>query len=344
MDINILSNLVDIYSPTGQENLMCEYLKGIQLRHFGGFELVSDMGNCLTYYKNNVKDKTILIDAHIDEICSKVINITKDGFLIANSIGCSNDKLLGKPAIIMSSVTDSVINANYIPGVPHMKWQRNKYANKYNSKLLYVDIGAKSREEANRLVEIGDPILADVHMRYLTQNIVTGRGLDNKVGIYVLLNLMKYFNTKQSGSKYNLIFNFSGKEEVGKMPYLHFKELPNIQIDSVVVVDTGIATDTPQLKNGLYGDIRLGKGSIISRGEDCYGMYKSIRNLSKDKNIPIQINYPTGGGTNLKHFSKYNVYTQTICVPCRNLHSPVESVDINDIRSTIELIKQYILK
>ena len=89
---------------------------------------------------------------------------------------------------------------------------------------------------------------------------------------------------------------------------------------------------------------KLGDGPIISRGMDSTGLFKIFKEISKNNNIPSQISFPMGGGTNLRYFSRYNTLTQQIGIPIRNIHSPVETCNLNDLNNTIELIKLFIIK
>ena len=56
---------------------------------------------------------------------------------------------------------------------------------------LYVDIGARSGEEARSLVEIGDPIVVVAPPLELANGRIASRSLDNRAGVYVALEALR---------------------------------------------------------------------------------------------------------------------------------------------------------
>ena len=336
LDLTILEELINIYSPSNHEQDLCNYIKNIPVKNF---KLINRQITSLTYYLDNKSDKTLLVDAHIDEVCSKIINITTEGFILATGVGQSSKMMFARPAKIMSSKLNKLVSGVYLNDVPHIARTRKKYRDKYNENMLYFDIGVKTKEEALEKVEIGDPIIPDYTYSYLNDNMFVGRALDNKVGTFILIKLLKYFDKNKDKSKYNLLFNFSGKEETGSISYLQFQKF---KIHSILVLDTAWSTDVPFIDDNKYGDINLGDGIVISRGSDDSGLFDVFRNLSKTHKIPLQIEYPMGGSTNLGAFSKFNTFTQNIAIPIRNIHSPTEIINIDDIRKMYELLKLFI--
>lgn len=341
-DKKLLEGLINTYSPSGDEGTICNFIKDNY--HDGNATnatVINKQINSITFYLDCGRKKTILLDAHIDEISSRIISITDKGFLIVKVMGTDPVNLNGRPVKVFSSVNNKILQGVYLIDPPHLKKQREKYKDNYNNSLLYVDIGVSTEADAAELVEIGDPIVSDYSFQYLNENIFTGRALDNKLGTFVLMKLLKYFDTCKDKSKYNIIFNFSGKEEVGLAQYLHFSDK---EIDSIIVIDTGIATDVPFISEEKYGKKELGKGPVICRGMDSSGLFKVFKTISRAKDIPIQINFPMGGGTNLHYFSRFNTLTQQIGIPIRNIHSPVETCDLNDLNYTFKIIKLFLEK
>ena len=243
--IKTLKKIISLYSPTNNEELLCSYLSSLKLRNF---EIINDYNNSVTFFLDNNKNKTLLVDAHIDEICSKVISITKNGFLQVHVIGTYPKMIMGKPVKILSTKLDKIIEGVNLINVPHLMRQRKKFNNPYNYNILYVDIGASSYIEASNLVNIGDSIIFDYDYKMLNKKLFVGRGLDNKIGTTILVELLKHFDKNPQSSDYNLIFNFSGREETGDLTHMHFLEH---KIDYLIVLDTTIATDVPFINQEL---------------------------------------------------------------------------------------------
>ena len=114
------------------------------------------------------------------------------------------------------------------------------------------------------------------------------------------------------------------------------------EIDKIIIIDTIFSLDVPFTNRNIHGNITLGKGPVLERGGANRGLYRELSKSADTFNIPYQ-NYLTGaGGSNLTYFAKYNSMTQFVGVPARNLHSPVETVHLDDINSTYNLLKNFI--
>jgi putative aminopeptidase FrvX len=336
MDINILNDLLNLDSPSDLETETIDYIKRIPIKNFTLFKKLSTNHN-LVFYKNNNSKNNLLIDAHIDEICTRIHYITDDGFIIVKSIGTDEQNLYGRPVKILSSKTNKKIKGVYLIDPAHFKKTREKYKDPLNKNLLYIDIGLKSKKDVEKIINIGDHVLTDYNSFKINKETITGRGLDNKIGTAILINIFKYFDTHKS--KYNLILNFSSREEIGNTPYLNHNVF---QIDEVIVLDTIYATDVPFISKELYGDIELHNGPVLERGGSNKNLYNKLNKLCNKSKIPNQTYLSNAGGSNLDFFSKYSCLTQFIGVPTRNLHSPVETASIKDIKNTYKLIKAYI--
>jgi len=336
MDIKILKDLLSLDSPIDHEIETINYIKKVNWSNFILFEKLSNNKN-FVLYKNNKSKKNLLIDAHIDEICSKIHLITDDGFLIVKSIGTDESNLFGKPVKVMSSVTNKKYKGVYLIDPPHFKKFREDYKDSINKNLLYVDLGFKNKKEAEKKVRIGDHVLIDYQHFQINKDTITGRGLDNKIGTSILINLLNYFNKHKS--KFNLIFNFSSREEIGKTPYLNHDIF---QIDEIIVIDTTFATDVPFIKKELFGDISFSKGPVLERGGANSNIYQKIIKIAKQNKIPYQNYLANAGGTNLDLFSKFSCSSQFIGIPVRNIHSGVETANLKDIKNTFILLKKYL--
>ena len=133
--------------------------------------------------------------------------------------------------------------------------------------------------------------------------------------------------------------HFSSREEIGKSAYLNHDIF---QIDEIIVLDTTFATDVPFIKNNLYGDVRLSKGPVLERGGANSNLYKKIIKIAKQNKIPYQNYLSNAGGSNLDLFSKFSCSSQFVGVPTRNIHSGVETANLQDIKNTFNLIKNYL--
>lgn len=344
MNFSKLHNLLEIDSPSGMEETIIDYLKNFKVKKFQIVnELSSDYN--LTYYLDNDSEETLLIDAHVDEIGSRIKIITSKGFLLVKPFGCDAQKLQGRPAKIFSDKHNKILPGVFLIDPVHLKKNRQIFGDSLNEELLYVDAGFKSKSEAEKYLSIGDFVVPQypIFKMGLDSKLLTSKALDNTLGVFVLLELLLYFDENDNSSNYNLIFNFSSGEEIGNMPFLGFNNVNGIgKINKIIVLDTIFAFDVPFIKKELYGDIRLGKGPVFERGGPNRGLFRELSNTADKFNIKYQNYLTDSGGSNLTYFAKYNSMTQFIGIPARNLHSPVETVHLDDISSTYNLLKKFI--
>lgn len=339
MNPNILHKLIQIQSPSNFETDMREYIKTIIPKH-KKLSIKSDRNTSLAYYLNNNKKKTVLIDAHMDEISGQIISINQDGFLTINMTGPLIDHMHGRPVTIFSSKLNKKIKGVILIQHAHLKQARKRKNDEYNKQILYVDIGSKSKKETEKKVEIGDSVILDYSYTYLKKNIISSRGLDNKLGVYVLIHLLLYFLKNNKQLKYNIIFNFTGDEETGRTSVSHLKNIP---VDSILVLDTDWSSDVPFIDQEIYGKTNIGEGVIVTRSDVDDGLFEIFNKISKKNKIPIQVMVPLEGESMMSHYiQQYTTKTQFLGMALRNIHSPVETADLKDTVYLFNLVKHFL--
>jgi endoglucanase len=201
---------------------------------------------------------------------------------------------------------------------------------------LYIDIGVTSREEALRKVREGD-VACFLGDAVEIENKIVSPGLDNRVGCYILLRLIKELNVTDK----EIYFVFSSQAELGGRGARAASFA--IEPDSCVVVDLEEAGDSI----GGKGTIKIGKGPILTVMDRSLIMHHEVKDkleaAAKEKNIAVQyasVNRITDGGA--IHKEKSGVKTGVVSVPCRYNHSISEMVCVEDIENTIELLKGLI--
>jgi len=260
----------------------------------------------------------------------RVIRVTKDGYVVTSPVGFEQSVLDGNSVIHLSSgMKGSVVT---LP--PHLKIKSK------DTKEVYIDFGMNGKELMN-IIYPGDIVIFSVDYYIMNKNNIVGPGLDNKVGVYILIELLRYFDKNPDKLKYNIIFHFSSREETGMSSFVH---LPN-KIDYIIVIDTDFATDNPFISPDLIGNLLSNKGPIITRNfEDDVCLGNKLIKIAKKNKIPIQFSYSSDyGGTNATQFSLlFDSYTQYVGVPLKNMHAPAEIVSKKDIENTFKLLKAYL--
>jgi len=343
MKFDILKDLCNIYSPSGYENELMKYIIK-QTDKLTNFKYLKSNKNSL-YLVNKTynKDKyTIMIDAHIDQIFLKIIGFLESGTVIALPVGFDGYTTDGLLLVHLKSNKVGTVETN----PPHLNLERRE------TNEIYIDFDL-SLKEIKKIMKVGDYIVYKSNFEMIGNNSITGTGLDNKLSVFILLELLKKFNnnTQLNKLQYNIVFNFSSREEIGmgSIGTLLSKNLKQIEkIDEIITLDTIFITDSAIIHDAetFSSDILSNEGPVITRNDDddvCFG--DAFILLAEENKIKYQIAY-TGsgnGGSNNADYSKYtDSYTQFIGIPLKHMHSPVELVNINDIKNTYELIYKYL--
>lgn len=315
---SMLRNLLSSFGVSGHEEevrkVIINELKDVKC------DIKEDkMGNIIV--KMGEGQEKFMFCAHMDEIGLIVTYIEDNGFIRVGSVGDFN-----AAEVIHSFVTFE----NGVIG--------KIAASKSNPEIgdLFMDIGAKSREEALKKVKEGYTASFLGDAVEVEDNII-GPSLDDRVGCYILLKLIK--EIKETDKE--LYFVFSSQAELGGRGARAASF--EVEPDFCIVLDLEDAGDVIGSKNS----IKLGSGPVLTVMDRSLIMHHEVKErlekASKDKNIKLQyasVNRITDGGT--IHKEKCGVKTGVVSVPCRYNHSISEMVCTEDIEKTTELLKALV--
>lgn len=300
-------------------------------------EILSLYGEVETDSMNNVyctfgEGYHILLDAHIDEIGLAVTSITDDGFLKVGACGGVDKRMLLGYEV-------SVWGKQEVRGVistlpPHLqKSSDEKKVPEFDE--ISIDIGM-SREEAEKVISLGDKITFKRHFTELLNDNVSANCLDDRAGVASIILALE--ELKKLPVKVTVLF--STQEEVGTRgakigPY-------DKSVDEAVVVDVSFGY-TPNCKKEDCGE--LGKGVMIGVSPILNKkMTDNMISISKLESIPYQLevmNGRTGTNADVISISQSGIKCALLSIPLKNMHSPVEVVDINDVNAVAKLIVAY---
>ena len=164
---------------------------------------------------------------------------------------------------------------------------------------------------------------------------VTSPYLDNRISCAILLDALE----RIQNSLNDLYFVFTVQEEVG----LRGSKTAAwaIQPDYAVAVDVTDVDDTPGSEKS--GTVQLGKGAAIKVMDSsviCHpAMVELLDQTAREGDIPTQRDILRAGGTDAGaiHTTGAGVLTGGISVPCRYIHTPVETASLEDCEACIRL-------
>lgn len=296
------------------------------------------LGNIIAH-KQGVGKKLILI-AHADEVRLMITAIDNDGFLHIKPSGSIDASLL--PARKVKIIHEDRMITGIIGKRPiHLQRPENDQG-KVMFDSLWIDIGAKDKEDALTMVELGDYAYFDSLSEELPNGLLTGKALDDRAGLSVLLHIAE--NIKNKDVPWDIYFVASNYEEIGMRGAIVAAN--SIKPDYCIAIDVTHATDYPTMNPISDGDIRLNRGCVLAKGPNIdLDMFQQLKKYAIDNNIPIQIEaipYATGTDANVIQIANGGIRTALVSIPCRYMHTPYEVVSTTDIDSTIELLTTFV--
>ena len=324
INFNLLKDIVSVYGPASNEDLIRDYITN-EIKDFVDEIEVDALGNLIARKKGN--GKKVMISAHMDQIGLMVIDIDEKGFLRFTNVGGISPIISLSQNVIFENGTIGIIYAEPIDDISKLKLEN-----------MYIDIGAFSKEEAEKKISIGD--ICIYKSDYVeNENVVFTPYLDDRVGCFVAIEALKSIKNPAN----DLYFVFSVQEEVG----LRGAKTAAYRInpDVGMALDVTSHGDTPKAKRFAIG---LNKGAAIKVKDNSIICHPNVKNLlvklAKDNNIPYQMEVLEFGGTDSGaiHVNKEGVPSGVISIPTRYVHSTVEMASKNDIINCTKLLVEFL--
>ncbi len=297
---------------------------------------IDPLGNLLAFKKgkNRAKNK-VMISAHMDEVGFIVTYICDNGFLKFTSVGGFDSKVaVGRSVFVGEKEIRGVIG-NKALHLTH--GDEGKKAPSLDK--LYIDIGAKSKEDAEKLVSVGDCVYFVSDFTRFGDGKIKAKAIDDRFGCAIMLKMI------ESELEYDTHFAFLVQEEVGCRGA--GAAVFSIRPDYAIVLEATTAADVSgeseencvcKQKGGAVVSF-MDRSTIYNRK-----LFKEAFALANEKNIPIQTKTVVAGGNDAGaiHKACEGVYTTAISLPCRYIHSGTSVADIEDMTSCFELANELL--
>lgn len=297
INVELLKKLTKEFGPSGNEGNIRDLIKSEIEGCVDSFQ-EDALGNLIARKKGN--GKKIMISAHMDQIGFIVTDIDKDGFLRFGNIGGISPTVSLSQRVIFQNGTIGAINSE--PVEDSSKLELNK---------MYIDIGAKNKEDAEKYVSVGDMCIYCSEFSD-NENVVFTPYLDDRVGCFIAIEALKTIKENVN----DLYFVFSVQEEVGLRGAK--TAAYSIEPDLGIAVDVTTHGDTPKAKLFAVG---LHKGAAIKVKDNSVISHplvrESLKKIAKEKNIPYQLEVLEFGGTDAGaiHTSKLGCHLELFQYP-----------------------------
>lgn len=260
----LLKELTEASGVSGNEKEVRDLIIS-EIKDYVDSYKIDRLGNIIAYKKGKDIGKKIMITAHMDEVGLMIKDIDKDGFLKFMTVGGIDKRILvSKPVLVGKDKLPGVIGAKPI----HLQ-KPDERTRALNIDELYIDIGARSKEEAERYVSIGDYVIFDSEYVEFGQGLVKAKALDNRVGCSLLIKLIKEIKDLSFYAVFTVM------EEVGLVgagPAAY-----EVDPDYAIILEGTLCYDMPKLDTHLIPTY-LNKGPAISLIDRTTIYNKDFRN------------------------------------------------------------------
>jgi endoglucanase len=341
-----LDTLLATPSPSGFE----QKIQAVVRDRLDGIadEVVSDVHGNVMGVLNRGGSPRVMICGHCDEVGLIVTHVDEKGFISFSVIGGPDPATMrGQRVTILSAKGE-------VPGVIgkgpiHLEKgdDRGKGVKPEDIPSLFIDIGARDKAEAEKLVSVGDPIVYDLGVVELANNRFAARACDDRVGVWVVVEALRKL-TKPKAVRDKLAAEVwcvsSVQEEVG----LRGATTSSYSIDPDVgiAVDVGFATDHPGVDAKRAGDVKVGDGPILHRGANINPVLENLlADVARRKKIKTQtVGEGRIPGTDAAEIqvARGGSATAIVGLPNRYMHTPVELVSRDDLDAAATLIAETI--
>lgn len=331
--IDKLREICLINGTSGDESHVREFIKSnIHSNSVG----TDKLGNLIVFKKGKQTPKNrIMFAAHMDEVGFMITDITEDGFLRFGAVGGIN------PAVVLGRTLRLESGACGVVGTKAVHQQSAEERKKLPEiGDMVLDIGASSREEAEKLAPLGSTAYFESDFFEFGDGFVKGKAIDDRAGCLIMMDMIN------SELEYDATFVFTVQEEVGTRGAKVV--VPSAVPDIAFVLETTTACDI----SGVTGAKRvceLGKGAVVSYMDKgtVYdrGLYSLAFETAKANNIPIQTKTLVAGGNDSGaiHVSGRGVRTCAVSLPCRYLHSPSCVIKMSDFYAVKSLAEKLLV-
>ena len=290
-------------------------------------------GNVVAHQKGNGK-RHLLLCAHMDEAGFIIMDATDEGLLLLRPIGEVDSRAaVSKYVAVGEKKVKGVTGALAI----HLQSAEDrKRVLKYRD--LYIDIGAKSKDEALEACPRGSFAYFDNDYQPFGCGMAVAKALSSRAGCYNLLRLM------EQEFDCDVTFVFSVMEQIDRRGAAAAGY--GTQADTVLVLDCAEAGDLgniePQDRLCACGEgvaLSFMDRSAIADRE----LYKELTALAERDGIPCQIRQSASGYTDAGAYQR-SAAGKKVCVlsvPCRYINGPSEVIALSDLDAQYALALAY---
>ncbi len=329
-------------SPTGFEaagqRIWLDYLKPFVDEYY------SDVYGSVVGVINPSAEYKVVIEAHADEISWFVNYISDDGYIYVIRNGGSDHQIAPSKRVNIHTPKGVVTGVFGWPAI-HVRDRSKEKSPDVDT--LFIDVGCNTKEEVEKLgVHVGCVITYPDELMVLNDAYYVGRALDNRIGGFMIAETARRIAERKKKLPFGLYIVNAVQEEVG----LRGAEMISRRIKPDVAIVTDVCHDTqsPMYEKKKEGDIKAGKGPVLTYGPAVQNnLLNMLFDVADKKNIPYQrqaASRSTGTDTDAFAYSGEGVASALISLPLKYMHTTVETVHKDDVDNVIELMYEFLVQ
>jgi putative aminopeptidase FrvX len=335
----LLRALLTTPGPSGHEREVARVWREAA-REFA--EVATDrLGSSVARVRGRGDGPLLAVVAHVDEIGLAITRVRDDGLLDFRTLGgWSRETLWGQRVEILgrAGIVPGLVGTRDFPAPP-----AGEARGRVELRDYHLDVGARSREEAEALVRPGDAVVLASEPLELPNDRLASRALDNRVGVYVALEALRRL-AGEGGAPGDVAAVAVVGEEVGDYSGARTAAY-GLRPDVAIVLDVTQATDVPDADPRTRGAIELGGGPAIGRGSPLHPRVSELLFESAEAEGIVAGTEVSAGATDTDadavHMSGAGVPTGLVSIPLRYLHTPNELVSLDDVEAAVRLVAAF---
>ena len=324
----LIKQLTAAYGPSGRETAVADTIEALVKGKVDSIRRDA-LGNLICEKKGRgATGKRIMVAAHMDQIGLVVTHVEKEGFLRVSNVGGIS---------LANSRMRRVRFQNGVQGV--LVEQPLKAGETTSLKTYYIDIGAKDAADALSMVQLGDVAVYAEECFAIGEHRLAAPAMDDRSACALLVSLL----LDMPATPNTVVAVFTTQEEVGCRGAQ--TAAYSIEPDEGIALDVTLAVDSPEDRRTA---VKLGEGPAIkvmdSGSISNPVLFQALMDAAKRAKVPCQREVLPFGGTDAKamQLTRGGMPVCTVSIPCRNVHSSTEIVDVRDMEGAKKILLAYL--
>ncbi|MBI4365034.1 MAG: M20/M25/M40 family metallo-hydrolase [Candidatus Latescibacteria bacterium] len=278
-----------------------------------------------------------LLAAHMDKIGFLVRSIEPGGYLRLSEVGGFDSRTLpGKEVTVHAKPPMAAVFATR---PPHLQ-KKGESEKPIPLEDLYLDTGRPERE-VRRKVPIGTMVTLRQPPVDLLGDRIAAPGMDDRAGVVVMLRAIELLRAKRPAC--DVVAVATVEEEFGVACLGARTATENLTPDLGIAIDVSHGDMVGAREGETFP---LGSGPALAVGGNIHPrILEGLRTSAKSLGMPFRIEpCPTGSGTDAMdiQIAARGVPTAVVGIPCRYMHSGVETVEPRDVDRCAHLLAHYL--